>query len=59
MFANLIIMCTSDFNRYNRISYLSKCLDKVSGIVTNKMHNVESSFVTCSIGYRARNDPGD
>lgn len=52
-------MCTSDFSRYTSLNYSIYCFDKVSGIVTNKMHNVESSFVTCSIGYRARNDPGD
>lgn len=58
MYFYSVIMCSSD-NKFNNkaIGYLS--LDKIIGICTNKLHNVESAFVTSSIGYRAKNDPGD
>lgn len=58
MFFNSNIMYTSDYNRYIK-AFSAINLDKISGICTNKMHNVESAFVTSSIGYRAKNDPGD
>lgn len=58
MCENFMIMFTSDYNNYIKVE---RCinLEKIIGICTNKMHNVESAFVTSSIGYRAKNDPGD
>lgn len=58
MYFNKSIMYTSDFNKYNQL-YCVTHMDKITGVCTNKMHNVESAFVTNSIGYRAKNDPGD
>lgn len=54
----LTIMFTSDFNTYIKLEGFRN-LEQFIAICTNKMHNVESAFVTSSIGYRAKNDPGD
>lgn len=51
-------MLTSDYIKYIKVEHFMN-LEKIIGICTNKMHNVESGFVTSSIGYRAKNDPGD
>lgn len=51
-------MFTSYYNNYIKVERF-KNLEKIIGICTNKMHTVESAFVTSSIGYRAKNDPGD
>lgn len=53
-----IIMYTSEISPFIRVFAIIN-LSKIAGICTNKMHNVESAFVTSSIGYRAKNDPGD
>lgn len=58
MCINLLIMFTSAINNCIKVDRFMK-LEKIIGVCTNKMHNVESAFVTSSIGYRARNDPGD
>lgn len=58
MFLHSTIMHTSDFNEFIKV-FCTINLNKITGICTNKMHNVESSFETSSIGYRAKNDPGD
>lgn len=51
-------MYTSEISPFIRVFAIIN-LSKIAGICTNKMHNVESAFVTSSIGYRAKNDPGD
>lgn len=51
-------MFTSYYNIHIKVQHFMN-FEKIFGICTNKMHNVESAFVTSSIGYRAKNDPGD
>lgn len=60
MYIKTISMCPSEYLNYKALyNCFSRIDDKIEGICTNKMHNVESAFVTSSIGYRAKNDPGD
>lgn len=65
MYLKQSIMYTSDLrnnfiNKSYFVIFVVDNINKISGICTNKMHNVEiRAFVTNSIGYRAKNDPGD
>lgn len=58
MCTNILIMFTSYYTNYIKLERFMNS-GKIIGISTNKMHNVESAFVSSSIGYRAKNDPGD